>query len=195
MDEQQFSHEFLACFMCRTINSTGTGYLMRSKDYNENGGLSKEYPNLIFADYALWIDISLLSFKATSPYKTFKYRIHNSISKTTNGEEYQKAFEVFLNFLIQRKQNEKIKMVIERYGKEMLLYHCESLSHRILKTPVANRKIAVKEFIEKCKQYAETLIPGQHFQPLKIFRIKIAEIFDRSSFNRSFFKIYKKLSS
>ena len=38
MDEIQHGHEFLAAFMCGIIDSTGTGYMMRSKDYDKLGG-------------------------------------------------------------------------------------------------------------------------------------------------------------
>ena len=72
---------------------------------------------------------------------------------------------------------------------------CESLSHRILKTPKKQREIVVKEFIEKCKYYASIIIPGQTFQPEKIFRINIAKIFDGSNLGRDLFSIFKKLQS
>ncbi|MES1249586.1 MAG: glycosyltransferase family 2 protein, partial [Chitinophaga rupis] len=50
MDEVQQVHEFLACQMARTIDSTGTGYMMRSADYDRVGGMPADFPNLIFAD-------------------------------------------------------------------------------------------------------------------------------------------------
>lgn len=193
MDEIQYAHEFLACFMCDTINSTGTGYMMRSKDYDAVGGMDCSFDNLIFADYALWIDLMLKGYKATSPEITFQYRIHNSLSKTTGGQQYQQAFENFLQFVIDRaKTNDKIKMITERYGKTMMLYYCESLSHRLLKTPRNQREIVVSEFIDKCRHYAEILIPGQAFDPSKEFRIRIAKQLDNSSLSRNTFLLIKK---
>src|SRR5690348_15314094 len=53
MDEKQFAHEFLGAYMCRSIDSTGTGYMMRSVDYDNLGGMNTEYENLIFADFDL----------------------------------------------------------------------------------------------------------------------------------------------
>jgi len=192
MDEIQFAHEFLASFMCRTIESTGTGYLMRSKDYDSVGGINPSFSNLIFADYALWIDLSLLNYKATSSSIAFKYRIHHSVSKVTNGEKYQQAFEKFLDFIHERCVNDKIKMVTEQYGKKMLMYHCESLSHRILKTPRNQRKVSVSDFIKNCIKYSKILIPGQKFQPLNRFRIKIAQVLDSSFITRDLFLLLKK---
>ncbi|MDQ6763298.1 MAG: glycosyltransferase, partial [Bacteroidota bacterium] len=194
MDEIQYADEFLACFMCDTINSTGTGYMMRSKDYDAVGGMDCSFDNLIFADYALWIDLMLKGYKATSPEITFQYRIHNSLSKTTGGQQYQQAFENFLQFVIDRaKANDKIKMITERYGKTMLLYYCESLSHRLLKTPRNQREIIVSEFIEKCNKYAALIIPGQDFNPLKKIKINVARILDNTAAGRNIFLLFKKI--
>ena len=193
MDEIQYSHEFLASFMCNLIDSTGTGYMMRSKDYDKVGGINTFFEKLIFADYALWIDLSLIGYKVTSNEITFKYRIHNSVSKITGAEEYQQAFEKFLLFIVDRcKTNDKIKWVTERYGEKMLMYYCESLSHRLLKTPRSQRRITVNEFIEKCKRYAEILIPEQKFNPLKRFKIRIAKQLDNSALGRNIFLFIKK---
>ncbi len=196
MDEIQYAHEFLASFMCRNIDSTGTGYMMRSRDYDNVGGISASYNNLIFADYALWIDLITPGYKATALEMAFKYRIHESVSKTTNGDVYQQAFENFFKFIIAKsRKSDKIKIVTERYGKEFLLYFCESLSHRILKTPRKQREIVVKEFIKKCNYYASVLIPGEKFEPEKKFRTGIAKILDSSGLGRELFLIFKKLQS
>lgn len=195
MDEIQYGHEFLACQMARTMDSMGTGYMMRSKDYDALGGIPVHYPNLIFADYELWVSLTLKSYKATTVKECFSYRIHNSASKLTNGELYQVAFEKYVHFMADlRQKNEQVKMVIDRYGHGMLMYFCESLSHRILKTPVADRHIKVADYIKKCKSLSQILIPGKSFEPEKISRISIAEKLDRNVFGRTMFKLFKKIS-
>ncbi len=194
MDEIQYGHEFLACQLARTMESMGTGYLMRSKDYDALGGIPVHYPNLIFADYELWVQLSLLNYKATAGRTCFSYRLHDSISKLTNGEIYQLAFEKYIIFLAGLKnENAKIKSVIEKYGYDMLMFHCESLAHRILKTPYTVRKIKVGEFVAKCKKYASLLIPEQSFEPSKKFRIGIAEKLDSNILSRSAFYFFKNL--
>lgn len=195
MDEIQSGQEFLACQMARTMDSMGTGYMMRSNDYDEVHGIPTDYPNLIFADYHLWVQLSLINYKATSPATCFKYRLHNSASKLTNGEEYRIAFEKYVHFMASlAAKNEKVKNVVEKYGHDMLMYFCESLSHRILKTPVQCRTIQVEEFIQKCKSYATILIPGQPFDPSDKFRIRIAAKLDSNAISRSIFNLYKKIS-
>ncbi len=84
-------------------------------------------------------------------------------------------------------------MITERYGKTMLLYYCESLSHRLLKTPRNQRKIIVSEFIEKCNKYAALIIPGQDFNPLKKIKIKVARILDNTAAGRNTFLFFKKI--
>jgi hypothetical protein len=195
MEKVQRADEFLACQMQRKIDSTGTGYMMRSKDFDELNGMPSQYPNLIFSDYELWMKLMLLGYKATSPKKCFSYRLNISVSRVTNGMLYQEAFSIYVSFIkgLMEKSPE-ISRVVQQYGKEFLLYFCQSLSHRLLKTPVEERAMTVADFIEKCQRFAGELIPGQDFKPMQKWKIKVAEILDRNSFNRSLFKLYKGLS-
>ncbi|MEO6330174.1 MAG: glycosyltransferase [Ginsengibacter sp.] len=196
MTEVQYAHEFVAAQFTRTIDSMGTGYMMRSKDYNNLGGISLEYPNLIFADYALWIDLALLNYKATSFIEAFSYRLHSSTSKLTGAQNYQEAFEKYILFIKERTiQNVKINEAVERYGKDMLMYYSESLSHRLLKTSLIQRQLKVRDFLEKCKHFAALLIPGQPFEPLAKFRIKLAMQLDEFAIGRMLFVTYKKIES
>jgi glycosyltransferase involved in cell wall biosynthesis len=193
MDEKQYAHEFLSAYMCNIIDSTGTGYMMRSGDYDDCGGINPAYKNLIFADFDLWIRLMLKSYKATAYEIGFKYRIHNSVSKITNGEAYQQAFDKFLEFIIEKAgENEKIKLVSERYGKRFLMYFCEALSHRVLKTPRTQRQITVRNLIEKYKSYAARMIPSQDFEPEKKIRIKVAKMLDSSFVARELFLLLKR---
>jgi hypothetical protein len=194
MCETQQAHEFLSCQMNRTIDSTGTGYVMRSRDFDLLGGMPTNYPNLIFADYELWVKLISRGYKATSFEQSFSYRIHINVSKTTNGMMYQQAFGFYMEFLKQlMKDDPLIQQAVKRYGKDMLLYFCESLSHRILKTSTKERTLKVADFIEKCQAYAEEMIPGQEFRPLDKFRVRIARLLDSSFIGREMFRMYRKL--
>jgi glycosyltransferase involved in cell wall biosynthesis len=194
MDRIQYAHEFLACQFSRTMDSMGSGYMMRSAHYDRLGGMPTGYPNLIFADYELWVNLIRLSYKATALRECFSYRLHANLSRTTNGMLYQSAFGKYMEFIkMLIPADDSIREVVERYGKDMLYYFCEALSHRLLKTPVRLRQVSVSEFIKKCKCYAEEIIPGQDFQPLQKFRIRIADRLDRSFMSRNIFYLYKKL--
>ena len=109
MAASQTIDEFLGGQMSQTIDSMGTGYMMRSKDFDLLGGMPVNYPNLIFADYELWMRLTQLSYKATSEKFCFSYRVHDSVSKITNGEAYAQAFQTYLFFISTLLKNEKIK--------------------------------------------------------------------------------------
>lgn len=193
MDERQYVYEFLACQMARTIESTGTGYLMRSKDFDRVGGMPAEFPNLIFSDYALWVRLMMGGYKATSSRNCFSYRLHMSLSKTTNGVLYQEAFGKYISFMASvMREDAMIRSMVERYGQEFLLYYCESLSHRLLKTPSKGRKLSVKAYIRICEGYAGMLIPGQAFQPMERRLIRAAVWIDSTAITRWLFRFYKK---
>jgi glycosyltransferase involved in cell wall biosynthesis len=193
MDEVQYGHEFLACQMTRTSDSMGTGYLMRSKDYDAITGMPTHYPNLIFADYQLWVQLSSISYKATSVKTLFDYRVHQNVSKTTNGENYIEAFKLYIGFLNTIKNKPGFHEVINRYGKDFLMYYCQALSHRLLKMPKHKRSLRVKEYIEMCTTYAQELIPQQSFAPLSRPLIKIAQQLDSNMFGRKLFQGYQKI--
>jgi hypothetical protein len=190
----QFVHEFLDCQMNQTLDSTGTGYMMRSSDYDALGGISPTYPKLIFADYELWVKLISKTYKATSEKVCFSYRLHESVSRLTNGEDYQQAFGKYMLFLASIKDNNKeINTAIQQNGKKMLLYFCQSLSHRLLKTPVSLRQTSVDLFIDKCREYASLLIPGQSFNPLSKPGILAAKLLDNKP-GLAFFSFYKKIT-
>jgi glycosyltransferase involved in cell wall biosynthesis len=193
MKEIQYADEFLKGEMTRTMDSMGTGYMMRSSDYDALGGISPLYPNLIFADYELWVKLTNLGYLAVSGEEAFSYRLHDSASKLTNGEEYQRAFGRYVLFLTGiKEQNQNIKAVIDQYGKRFLLYFCQSLSHRLLKTSASARKTSVGAFIKKCRGYAQLLIPDQSFRPLAKPKILAAYLLD-NAVGLKLFRLYKKL--
>jgi len=192
MDEVQHGHEFLAAHMTHTMDSMGSGYMMRSKDYDRIGGMPVNYPNLLYADYELWTRLSLISYKATSPKTGFLYRVHQSVSRTTNVVQYQDAFITYVDFIADlMKTNEDVRTVVEKYGNTLLLFYCQSLSHRLLKTPKQQRSIRVKDFIERCKIAAGKLGLENQFKPGKVFKIEIARIIDNNAWSRYLFQTYK----
>lgn len=194
MDEKQHAHEFIACQFARTIDSTGTGYLMRSADFDREGGMTGYFPNLIFADFALWVKLMLPGYKATSSKDCFSYRLHQSVSRTTNGMLYQNAFGKYVAFIKEvMLRDAAVREIVARYGKEFLLYYCESMAHRLLKTPMRLRSsLKVSEYIRICEGYAQELIPDQDFRPLEKFRIRIASRIDSTYITRELFRRLRK---
>ena len=88
---------------CR--DSFGTGYMMRTKDYEKVGGIPL-YPNLLFSDDALWIKLMLDSYKVCSKLVCFSYRMHmNSMSGNCDNKIFFRSFNLYLHFLNDLAQN------------------------------------------------------------------------------------------
>ncbi len=194
MHEKQTAAEFLHSLFTDSIDTMGTGYMMRSEDYNLVGGIPS-YPNLLFADHALWIKLTALSYKATSPTESFSYRLHENLSKKSDAFRYINSFYNYMDFLVDLKANQiQLKAIFKNYITKHILYYCRSLSHRLLKTPVAERNgMTVTGFINNCIRYNNLLSPGKIFDPLTQSNIKLAKMIDENMILRSLYLLFKKV--
>lgn len=197
MDEKQTAAEFLHSLFTDSIDTMGTGYVMRSKDYDAVGGIPP-YPNLLFADHALWIKLTALSYKATAPAESFLYRLHENLSKKSDAARYINAFYNYLGFLVElNKTHTEIAGTIEEYISTYILYYCRSLSHRLLKAPLNERNgITVSGFINNCIHYNNVLTNNSKDLHTNQFNIRLAKIIDGNAVLTKVYllirKVYKK---
>ena len=197
MPETQSSAEFLKSILTNTLDTMGTGYMMRSSDYDKLGGI-QPYPNLLFADHELWLGLTAFSYKATAGEECFSFRIHQSISRKSIAAKYIRAFFLFMDFLKEMKlKDQRINETVSGHISEYINYYCRSLSHRLLRTPVSEREgMSVAYVIEQCKKYADELAPGNQFYPSRQFNIRLAKMIDDHILWRKLYvwfrKIYKK---
>jgi len=196
MDEKQTAAEFLSYFLQRNIDVNGTGFMMRSKDYDTLGGIPA-YPNLLFADFELWIKATDLSYKATSKQECFSFRIHQSTTTISADVKLQKSFEHFIYFLqVVKNKNQQFKKAIEENAIGFIQFWCKGLAHRLLRTPKAKRgNISVEIFLKKCKGYADQLVLGNHFNPTDNVSVNFAKQIDKFSLTRNLFLLFKKIYS
>ncbi|HWJ27601.1 MAG TPA: glycosyltransferase [Flavisolibacter sp.] len=194
MAEIETGTDFLKSFLQNRIDIMGTGFMMRSKDYDEIGGLP-DYPNLLFADFELWMNLTKKTFKATSQKNCFSFRLHVSTTTSSSDIKMQKAFERFVYYLSTLKQESpEYNELLNKYGEDFIRVNCKGLSHRLIRTPFENRQgLTVATFVKKCKQYADLLIQNNQFDPISIPSIKFAAYIDSSTIGRSLFLLFKKL--
>jgi len=193
MDEKQTAAEFLHSLFIDSIDTMGTGYMMRSKDYNAVDGIPS-YPNLLFADHTLWIKLTAFSYKATILNESFLYRLHENLSKKSDAVRYINAFYNYMDFLIElKKTHSEISVTIEEYITSYILYYCRSLSHRLLKTPIQQRRgMTVSGFINNCIKYNDLLTGKTKKLPLKQFNIRFAKIIDDNIMLRKLYLLFRK---
>jgi len=195
MDEVQYAHEFVAMHFLQIMDSTGTGYMMRSKDYDSMGGIPIDYPGFIFADYELWVNLIDINYKATSVENCFQYRINNSTSKNMDAIKYQDSFIWYIDFLKRKADtNPDIKKVIYRYGVDFLNFYTQALSHRLLKQQGSPGDYKVNIFIDKVIEKAKIFELGAEFRPYNEPLIKAADKIDSFPFGRKLFQVYKSIN-
>jgi glycosyltransferase involved in cell wall biosynthesis len=193
-DDIQSAAVFLEKLLTMSIDANGTGFMTRSKDFDAMGGIPA-YPNLLFADFTLWMQLTRISFKATSPVNCFSYRLHQSMTTTSPDEKFHTAFELFIKYLYSLKQQDPaLREVINKDVKNIIAFYCKSFSHRLLRTSKEKRNNhTVAEWINKCKGYAELLIDNNSFNPADIPSVQLAKFIDSNIISREFFLLFKKI--
>ena len=196
MDEIQTAPECFAFFLSN-MYELSIGHLVRSKDYDGVGGIPP-YPNLLFADLELWIRLIEKSYKATSMEECCSYRIHQrSTTKSSSTLSYYYAFCKLLAFFSQlRATNQAYASILSRYGLDFLKLYCKSLAHHLLRVPQKNRQgLAVSKFIIEYKRSIDELVPGNSYEPGRVFSLKLARAIDNNALTRELFLAFKKIYS
>ncbi|MDE1191944.1 MAG: glycosyltransferase [Arachidicoccus sp.] len=196
MDEVQSGAEFLSQFLNNTIDIIGSGFMYRASDYNSLGGFP-DYPNLLFADFEIYINLALKNYKATSFKECFAFRLHQSMTSRSSDAKFQEAFKRFIYFLNSvKKESTTFKEVVERYAEIYIKFYSKGLSHKLLRTPKSARKnISVKSFLNDCKNYTDLLVPNNNFNPTNNYSVKMAQIIDGNFLTRGLFLLFKKIYS
>jgi len=193
MNEIETGSGFLQSVLLNKIDITGTGFMMRSKDFDLIGGVPV-YPNLLFSDFQLWIEAVRIKGKvAISKETTFAYRRHASVAGTSDDKIYANAFKQFIRYLLKLKsEDKKMANIINDNGIEFINNFCRGTVHRMLRVSF-NQRRSVNDFIDICKNCADELIPGNDYHPEKTFSIRLAKIIDSNALTRSLFLNFKKI--
>lgn len=187
---------FLTAMLENKIDFMASGFMMRSKDYDSIGGVPN-YPNLLFADYELFLNLAKLRYMAVSPQTCFAFRIHQSTTTVSADLKFQQAFGQFVGYLeTLGKEDNTYKNIIAKHGEAFLLLYCKGLVHRLIRKPKKLRPgVSVAGFIQQCKDYANRLMLENPLEPEKLFSIKLAKWIDKFAIGRSAFLLYKKIYS
>lgn len=197
MDEIQNAQEFLGFFLANSIDVMGTGFMMRSKDYEDIGGIPARYPNLLFADFELYINLTLKSYKATAWQDCFAFRLHQSATTTSPDIKFHKSYELFIDYLDSlRKDSPVMGAVISRYALQFIETYSKGLAHRLLRTPSKKREnLTVETFLKRSKTFADRLVPDNNFNPENMRSVRVARQIDSNPVLRKSFLLFKSIYS
>lgn len=147
--KQESAAEFLAARMAGIRDSFGTGYVMRSKQYDEIGGFPN-YPNLMYADDALWLKIMGTNFKKTSPRVCFSYRVHSrSVSGAPNQDALFFGLKEYLAFLKQLAlRDADVARMMKLYGPQYVAKRCQGYCYHLFKMATWGQRVDQKKMLE-----------------------------------------------
>ena len=194
MAEVQTPPDALHNFICGKTDVMGTGFMMRSNDYDQVGGIPS-YPNLLFADLQLWIDLSRKGYMAVSPAECFAYRQHSAAATASSTDlKFLNAFEQFIDYLVALKESDpKLAPVITKDSSVLLKQYCQGLTHRALRTPRRKRETPpLAVIIDQFRLYARKL-GNTEFEPLDFKEIRIGKMVDSNPFLHAIFLAVKKI--
>ena len=194
VEKIQHAKDFLETILEMIIDVNGTGFMARAKDFDKTGGIPP-YPNLLFADFELWIEITRIGYKVTSEKNCFSYRLHQSMTTNSTDDKFQAAFEMLVKYLsFLKKADQELNRTINEHVKPILAFYCKSFSHRLLRTEMKMRNnLTVKDWAKKCDGFADTLIDNNSFKPSEASTVRLAAVIDSNTFTRKLFLIFKKI--
>lgn len=193
MPERINASALLKMFLQNKINMMGTGYVMRSKDYDVVGGIPN-YPNLLFADFELWLRLIKEKDFVISVANCFQFRIHQSMTTTSSDKKMVSAFYRFAKYLKELKTNPDLRKIIEDNASALLKFYCKGLTHRMLRTPLSERdNVKVGQVVDDFRKIGIELSGSNTFEPNSVFSIKIGNYIDSNFITRNMFLLFKKI--
>lgn len=195
MAENQKPAEVLHNFLCQKMDIMGTGFMMRSRDYDAAGGIPA-YPNLLFADMELWIELSKKSYLAIDKRECFSYRKHHTAATATSTDaKVLKSVEQFVYYLDNLKNSDRVLAeVIKKDCDYFLRQYCQGITHKVLRTPHKKRQTpSVVGIINQFREFGKMLKEDNSFEPLDSTKIKAGKIIDSNPIFHSIFLLFKKL--
>ena len=190
---QMTASDYLEYTLKESIDIMATGYVFRSKDYDAIGGIPTSYPNLIYADAQLWIELSKKGHLVVDPSIQFSFRIHSSVTKTSKDKILLDAFILFLDYLKGLKQEaDNYKLTIQSNLTAFAESTTKAMAHRLLRTPKMNRQgltidKVTNEIAEKCMQMEVS------YAPFKIKSIQIARFIETTPLLNELFLLFKRI--
>lgn len=185
--------EYLDYVMNEKIDIMATGYVFKSSVYNALGGIPIHYPNLIYADLHLWLELTKISYLAVDTNTQFSFRMHASTTKTSKDKILLDAFIYFLDYLNELKAaSPALGQIIQENAQKFCESTTKAIAHRLLRTPRNLRKgLSIDYMITKIESKCIAL--DSPYEPLKINSIRLARTIETYPILNNMFLLFKKL--
>jgi glycosyltransferase involved in cell wall biosynthesis len=185
--------QFLTGILTAGIDIMATGFVFRSADYRNIGGIPL-FPKLLFADDALWLQLVQRGYLAVSEKECFSFRFHQNTSNVLLGETTFYALGFYSDFLEKvKKQNDENKKIIETFSTFYIKARCKEMVIRIIRKPLNERNnVTALQIINGCKKYAQKLSSVKQTGFLSDKILLLAKWIDSNPISRNLFVWFKK---
>ena len=142
----------------------GTGFVMRSADYDRVGGIPA-FEKLFFADDALWLSLIGASTKASDPAEHFSVRVHPKSESASLPSVWSSIltglgqFSGFLGAFTQGNADARA-VCLDLCPDFMLTYHRNALIFALIESSQSGRRIA-RETVERIEASLATTAPSR----------------------------------
>jgi hypothetical protein len=177
------------------IEITATGFMVRSADYDNVGGIPS-YPDLLYADLALWHQLILSKPLIVSSKVCFGFRTHSDNTSKSFTLKRLSAFEMIVDYFNKLKTtDDQYGHLINEYGDNFLRNFVAGTCHKLMYVPKNHRNnVNFQSIIETGNSCAYQLLGNDNFNAGKSPEIIVARLIDSNSFLRSLFLFWKSFS-
>jgi glycosyltransferase involved in cell wall biosynthesis len=192
MPFRETAAEFLTARCNWQRDTFGTGYMMRSSDYDAVGGIPN-FEKLLFADDALWLLLMRGSWKATAAETCFSYRMHTqSASHQAGWQSRLRSITQFLEFMEEYKKQDPAVERAFREGFSCFQHHCQHIraSYSFLLVQATKQNVRLESPTAR-----EAVVELSHVQPslakeIDNWKIRVREFINRNPVARFIYNAY-----
>lgn len=179
MPARMGSPEFLKAVMQNQIDVMATGFLMRSADYKRVGGIPS-FPQLLYADIILCLELIHNSYLAVSPNMAFSFRSHLQNTSKSVGNQRLEAFDQMITAFQQlAASHPNLAAVIQTEARSFLTEYARGNAHKLLYIPTTSRNgMGMHHFLDLANQNLNRLVPGNKV-PISKNVIQLPLLIDR----------------
>lgn len=192
MKERYNQADFFEAILKNTIEVTATGFMMRSQHYDSIKGI-QDYPDLLYADIELWLQLIDTGYLVVSPKKCFSFRFHLQNTSKSTGITRVHAFERMVAYFKTLTDTQPaLKVIANQNGFEFFKSFIVGSSHKLIYVPKEKRNgLTIDEIIASGQRSSMLLVPENKYQIENLISLRVAKLMDRISVLRKLFLFYK----
>ncbi len=185
-------YQFLETIFKNNIEVTATGFMVKSADYDRIGGIPA-YPDLLYADIALWHQLISIQPLFVSPKTCFGFRTHSENTSKSFTRSRLVSFEMLVNYIKQIKETDtRYHDLVITHGRTFLESFVKGSCNKLIYVPKNKRNNVTMQSISECgERCAASLLGDAKFYPHHSMTVILSRLIDNSTILRHLFLFLK----